>query len=48
MIRLPGAPSVDEAYGTVAPSMRTARQVLTGWAFQWPGWKDRATWSRVL
>jgi len=28
--------------------MRTARQVLTGWAFQLPGWKDRATWSRVL
>ena len=35
-------------YGTVAPDTRTARQLLTGWAFQLPGWKDRAIWSRVL
>jgi hypothetical protein len=28
--------------------MRTAHQLLTGWEFQLPGWKDRAIWSRVL
>jgi hypothetical protein len=34
-------------YGTVVPDMRTACQVLTGWAFQRPGWADRASWSKV-
>jgi len=34
-------------YGTVAPDWRTAHELLTGWAFQRPGWRDRATWSPV-
>lgn len=34
-------------YGTVVPDMRTAYQMLTGWAFQRPGWGDRASWSKV-
>ena len=34
-------------YGTVVPDMRTACQMLTGWAFQRPGWGDRASWSKA-
>jgi hypothetical protein len=33
--------------GTIAPDMRTAHQLLTGWAFQLPGWSDHASWSQV-
>ena len=27
--------------------MRTAHQLLTGWAFQLPGWSSHATWSQI-
>ena len=37
----------EHHYGTVAPDMRSAHRLLTGWAFKLPGWKDRATWSPV-
>ncbi|SRR5258708_39726850 len=37
----------DHHYGTIVPDMRTAHQLLTGWAFQLPGWSDQATWSPV-
>jgi hypothetical protein len=33
--------------GTVAPDLRTAWQLLAGWAFERPGWGAEATWSRV-
>jgi hypothetical protein len=34
-------------YGTVVPDMRAAWEMLTGWAFQRPGWDQEASWSRV-
>jgi hypothetical protein len=34
-------------YGTTVADMRAAHQLLTGWAFQLPGWSDQATWSQV-
>jgi hypothetical protein len=34
-------------YGTVASDMRTAHQLLTGWAFRLLGWKESATWTPV-
>jgi hypothetical protein len=37
----------DHHYGTVAPDMRTAHQLLTGWASQLPGWEEGPTWSPV-
>ncbi len=34
-------------YGTVAPDMRAAHALITGWAFDIPGWRDSATWEPV-
>jgi hypothetical protein len=34
-------------FGTVAPDLRTACQLLAGWAFERPGWDAEATWSPV-
>jgi len=34
-------------YGTIVADMRTAHQLLTGWAFQLPGWSSHATWSQI-
>ncbi|MBO0834376.1 MAG: hypothetical protein J2P28_02515 [Actinobacteria bacterium] len=37
----------DHHYGTTVADMRAAHHLLTGWAFQLPGWSDQATWSQV-
>ncbi|HEY3906080.1 MAG TPA: hypothetical protein VGM14_19375 [Streptosporangiaceae bacterium] len=34
-------------YGTVAPDLRTAWQLLAGWAFERPGWDAETTWSLI-
>jgi len=34
-------------YGTVAPDMRAAHELLTGWAFEIPGWNDGMSWKAV-
>jgi hypothetical protein len=34
-------------FGTVVADMDAAHRVLTGWAFQLPGWRDQATWTPV-
>jgi hypothetical protein len=34
-------------FGTVAPELRTAWQLLVGWAFDRPGWDAESTWSPV-
>jgi hypothetical protein len=33
--------------GTVAPDLRTAWQLIAGWAFDRPGWDAESTWSPV-
>lgn len=33
--------------GTVVPDMRAAHAVLTGWAFDLPGWRDTYIWQPV-
>jgi hypothetical protein len=37
----------ENHYSTVVPDMRAAWEMLTGWAFQRPGWDEEASWSRV-
>jgi hypothetical protein len=37
----------DHHYGTTVADMHAAHQLLTGWAFQRPGWSDQVTWSQV-
>jgi hypothetical protein len=37
----------DHHYGATVADMRAAHHLLTGWAFQLPGWSDQATWSQV-
>jgi hypothetical protein len=34
-------------YRTVAPDLRTAWQLLAGWAFDRPGWREQASWSQL-
>jgi hypothetical protein len=34
-------------YSAVAPDLRTAWQLMVGWAFDRPGWRDHASWSQV-
>lgn len=35
----------ERHYGTVAPDMRSAHALITGWAFAVLGWRDSATWE---
>jgi len=37
----------EHHFGTVAPDLRTAWQLLAGWAFERPGWNAGFTWSPV-
>jgi hypothetical protein len=37
----------DRHFGTVADDMRSAHLLLTGWAFDLPGWHSSARWERV-
>ena len=37
----------EHHYATVVPDLRTAWQILTGWAFRLPGWADQASWSKL-
>jgi len=37
----------DHHYGTVVADMRAAHHLLTGWAFQLPGWNDQPDWTQV-
>ena len=37
----------DRHFATVAPDMRSAHALVTGWAFGLPGWGDSATWRPV-
>jgi hypothetical protein len=39
--------SADRHYATVVPDMRTAHTLLTGWAHDLNGWRERADWSPV-
>ncbi|MDO9439909.1 MAG: hypothetical protein Q7T73_03370 [Beijerinckiaceae bacterium] len=39
--------AADRHFGTVAPDVRTAHALLTGWAFAVPGWRDNAAWEQV-
>ncbi|GAB3940212.1 hypothetical protein GCM10029976_057550 [Kribbella albertanoniae] len=39
--------SADRHYGTVVGDMRSAHRLLTGWAFDVPGWQASARWDRV-
>ena len=39
--------SPDEHYGTVASDMRAAHSLLTGWAFDVPGWRESHAWTPV-
>lgn len=33
--------------GTTVEDMRSAHSLITGWAFELPGWRDSVTWSRI-
>ena len=35
----------EHHYVTLAPDMRAAHALLTGWAFGVPGWRDSADWE---
>jgi hypothetical protein len=37
----------ERHFGTVAPDMRSAHALVTGWAFGLPGWRDSADWQPV-
>jgi hypothetical protein len=37
--------SADRHYGTSVADMRAAHQVLTGWAFELPGWNHNTHWT---
>lgn len=37
----------EHHYGTVAEDMRAAHALVTGWAFDIPGWRDSASWEAV-
>jgi hypothetical protein len=37
----------EHHYGTVVADMGAAQRLLSGWAFDRPGWRDQATWSPV-
>ena len=37
----------EHHFGTVAPDLRTAWQLLAGGAFERPGWDTESTWSPV-
>ncbi|TDD46753.1 hypothetical protein E1263_35920 [Kribbella antibiotica] len=39
--------SPDQHYGTVVADMRTAHLLLTGWAFDLPGWHTSTRWERI-
>jgi hypothetical protein len=37
----------ERHYGTVVADMRAAHRLLSGWAFDLPGWRDQASWAPV-
>ena len=37
----------EHHYGTVADDMRAAHSLVTGWAFELPGWRESAQWRTV-
>lgn len=37
----------EHHFGTPVADMRAAHALLTGWAFEQPGWKDGHTWTPV-
>ncbi|MEI8407379.1 MULTISPECIES: hypothetical protein [unclassified Kribbella] len=39
--------SADRHYGTSVADMRAAHQLLTGWAFELPGWNHNTQWTPV-
>ena len=39
--------TADRHFGTTAEDMRAAHELLVGWAFKVPGWRDAATWTPV-
>ncbi|WP_344161560.1 hypothetical protein [Kribbella yunnanensis] len=39
--------SADRHYGTLVADVRSAHRLLTGWAFEVPGWRATARWDRV-
>jgi hypothetical protein len=38
----------EHHYGTVVADLRTAHELLVGWAFERPGWNDGTSWSTVV
>ncbi|MFC0434039.1 hypothetical protein [Kutzneria buriramensis] len=41
------AGGADRHFQTIAADMRTAHNLLTAWAFELDGWRERAEWSRL-
>jgi hypothetical protein len=39
--------SPETHVGTTVSDLRAAHQLLTGWAFELPGWADGVTWTPV-
>jgi len=39
--------SPQNHFGTTVEDMRSAHSLITGWAFELPGWSDSATWARI-
>lgn len=39
--------SPQNHFGTTVEDMRSAHSLITGWAFELPGWSDSATWERI-
>ena len=37
----------ERHYGTVANDMRSGHSLVTGWAFNLPGWRESAPWRSV-
>lgn len=37
----------ERHYGTVVSDMRSAHSLVTGWAFDLPGWRESARWQSV-
>jgi hypothetical protein len=37
----------ERHYGTVVADLKSAHALLTGWAFETPGWNDAASWAPV-
>lgn len=37
----------DRHFQVFTPDMRLAHKLVTGWAFELPGWREAASWNRI-